>query len=63
MMPFYTDILKTRGRTYGNIGLEQAGNYTVTVWFDRGVNGPTQITKSFLVVDNINNQDYEENEK
>lgn len=51
MMPFYTDILKTYGRTYGNIGLEQAGNYTVTVWFERGINGSTEVTKSFLVVD------------
>ena len=48
---FVLDIRKDQGTTYGHIALQEAGNYTVKVTFEKGSNGPTVATKSFLVVD------------
>jgi hypothetical protein len=48
---FVYDEKKEHGRTYGHIALQEAGNYTVKVTFEKGANGPTIATKSFLVVD------------
>ncbi|MEK6614814.1 MAG: hypothetical protein AABZ32_01695 [Bacteroidota bacterium] len=47
---FVLDIKKTYGTTYGHIALQESGNYTVKVTFEKGANGPTVVTKSFLVV-------------
>jgi hypothetical protein len=48
---FVLDVKKTYGTTYGHIALQESGNYTVKVTFEKGANGPTVATKSFLVVD------------
>ena len=48
---FVLDIRKDQGTTYGHIALQETGNYTVTVQFEKGSNGPTVATKNFLVVD------------
>lgn len=50
---FVLDMKKTYGTTYGHIALQEAGNYTVKVTFEKGSDGPTVVTKSFLVVDNV----------
>lgn len=50
---FVSDMKKTYGITYGHIALQEAGNYTVKVTFEKGSNGPTAATKSFLVVDDV----------
>jgi hypothetical protein len=50
---FVLDMKKTYGTTYGHIALQEAGNYTVKVVFEKGSNGPTVTTKSFLVVDDM----------
>lgn len=50
---FVLDIRKDQGTTYGHIALQEAGNYTVKVQFEKGSNGPTVATKSFLVVDAV----------
>ena len=50
---FVLDMKKTYGTTYGHIALQEAGNYTVKITFEKGSNGPTITTKSFLVVDNV----------
>jgi hypothetical protein len=47
---FVVDIKKTHGTTYGHIGLQEIGNYTVKVQFEKGVNGPTVAEKSFMVI-------------
>lgn len=48
---FVLDMQKTYGKTYGHIALKESGNYTVTVKFEKGENGPTIATKSFIVDD------------
>ncbi len=50
---FVSDMKKTYGVTYGHIALQEAGNYTVKVEFEKGSNGPTIVTKSFLVSDDV----------
>jgi hypothetical protein len=50
---FVLDMKKIYGVTYGHIALQEAGNYTVKVTFEKGSNGSTVATKSFLVVDDI----------
>lgn len=50
---FVLDVKKTYGRTYGHIALHETGNYTVKVKFEKGTNGPTVATKSFLVADDV----------
>lgn len=47
---FTLDVKKTYGTTYGHIALQEAGNYTVRIQFEKGVNGPTVAEKSFIVV-------------
>ncbi|MEM3064860.1 MAG: hypothetical protein QW177_05750 [Candidatus Nitrosotenuis sp.] len=47
---FVLDIKKTYGTTYGHIALQEAGNYTVRVQFEKGNNGPTVAEKTFMVV-------------
>ena len=47
---FTLDVKKTYGTTYGHIDLQETGNYTVRVQFEKGVNGPTVAEKSFTVV-------------
>jgi hypothetical protein len=54
---FVLDVKKTYGTTYGHIALQEAGNYTVKVTFEKGSDGPTVATKSFLVVDTATSQD------
>ena len=47
---FVLDIEKTYGTRYGHVTLEETGNYTVTVQFEKGVNGPTTVKKSFMII-------------
>ena len=47
---FVLDVKKTYGTTYGHIVLQETGNYTVTVQFEKGVDGPTKVKKSFLII-------------
>jgi hypothetical protein len=47
---FTLDIKKTHGTTYGHIALQEAGNYTVMVQFEKGDNGPTITEKRFTVI-------------
>jgi hypothetical protein len=47
---FVLDVKETYGTTYGHIALQEAGNYTVKVWFEKGINGPTIAEKSFLII-------------
>jgi hypothetical protein len=56
---FVYDEKKEHGRTYGHIALQESGNYTVKVTFEKGSNGPTVATKSFLVVDDVST-DYDD---
>ena len=48
---FVLDIRETYGTTYGHIALQEAGNYTVRVQFEKGNNGPTIAEKTFMVVE------------
>jgi len=47
---FVLDVAKTYGTRYGNVALQETGNYTVTVRFEKGINGPTMTEKSFMVI-------------
>lgn len=47
---FVLDIRETYGTTYGHIALQEIGNYTVRVQFEKGDNGPTVTEKTFTVV-------------
>lgn len=47
---FVLDIKETYGTTYGHISLQEAGNYTVMVQFEKGDNGPTIAEKKFQVI-------------
>jgi hypothetical protein len=47
---FVLDAEKTYGTTYGHVALEEIGNYTARVQFEKGVNGPTVTEKSFMVI-------------
>jgi len=48
---FVLDVRKVYGRSYGHVALQETGNYTVTVSFEKGTNGPTIAQKSFLVIE------------
>jgi hypothetical protein len=48
---FVLDAREVYGRSYGHVALQEPGNYTVTVWFEKGDNGPTIAKKSFLVLE------------
>lgn len=54
---FVLDVKKTYGTTYGHIALQEAGNYTIKVTFEKGSDGLTVATKSFLVVNTATDQD------
>ena len=47
---FVLDIEKTYGTTYGHIDLQEIGNYSVKVEFEKGVDGPTVAEKNFTVI-------------
>lgn len=47
---FVLDVKKTYGTTYGHVALQEIGNYTIRVQFEKGVNGPTVSEKSFIVI-------------
>lgn len=47
---FVLDVKKTYGTTYGHIALQENGNYTVKVTFEKGINGPTLAEKSFIMI-------------
>lgn len=47
---FVLDIKETYGTTYGHVMLQEAGNYTVRVQFEKGDNGPTITEKRFAVI-------------
>ena len=47
---FVLNIREVYGRTYGHVALQEIGNYTVTVWFEKGENGATVAEKSFVVI-------------
>lgn len=51
---FIIDEKKEYGRTYGHIALDETGNYTVSVKFERGTDGPTIAEKSFRVISRDN---------
>jgi hypothetical protein len=54
---FVLDVQKIYGTTYGHVALQEAGNYTVQVTFEKGTHEPTVATKSFLVVKDCNGKD------
>jgi hypothetical protein len=47
---FVLDVKETYGTTYGHIALQEAGNYTVKVWFEKGINGPSIAEKRFQII-------------
>lgn len=47
---FVLDVKETYGTTYGHIALQETGNYTVRVEFEKGDNGPTVAEKMFMVI-------------
>lgn len=47
---FVLDVKETYGTTYGHIALQETGNYTVRVEFEKGDNGPTVAEKTFMVI-------------
>jgi hypothetical protein len=48
---FVLDFRKVYGKRFGHVALQETGNYTVTVSFEKGDNGPTVAKKSFLVIE------------
>ena len=48
---FVLDVREVYGRTYGHVALQETGNYTVTVSFEKGTNGPTVAQKNFIVIE------------
>jgi hypothetical protein len=54
---FVLDVKKTYGTTYGHIALQETGNYTVKITFEKGSKGPTVATKNFLVAKDCNDLD------
>jgi hypothetical protein len=47
---FVLDSRKIYGKSFGHVQLQETGNYTVTVSFEKGDNGPTIVKKSFVVI-------------
>ena len=47
---FVLDVKETYGTTYGHVALQEAGNYTVRIEFEKGDNGPTVAEKTFTVI-------------
>lgn len=47
---FVLDVKETYGTTYGHIALQETGNYTVRIQFEKGDNGPTVTEKTFMVI-------------
>ncbi|HET9009525.1 MAG TPA: hypothetical protein VFN17_05345 [Nitrosarchaeum sp.] len=47
---FVLDAMKTYGRSYGNIALNEAGNYTVKISFEKPFDIGTRAEKSFTVI-------------
>lgn len=47
---FVLDIKETYGTTYGHVALQEIGNYTVRVQFEKGDNGPTVAEKTFMII-------------
>lgn len=47
---FVLDIRETYDTTYGHVALQESGNYTVRVQFEKGDDGPTVTEKTFTVV-------------
>lgn len=47
---FVLDVKKTYGTTYGHVALQELGNYTIRVQFEKGINGPTVAEKNFTVI-------------
>ncbi len=48
---FVLDVREVYGRTYGHVALQETGNYTVTVSFEKGTNEPTVSQKRFIVIE------------
>ena len=48
---FVLDVREVYGSSYGYVALQETGNYTVTVSFEKGTNGPTVAQKSFIVIE------------
>jgi hypothetical protein len=47
---FVLDIKEIYGTTYGHIALQETGNYTVRIQFEKGDDGPTVAEKTFAVI-------------
>jgi hypothetical protein len=48
---FVLDVKGIYGKTFGHVPLQEAGNYTVIISFEKGDNGSTIAKKSFLVLE------------